>query len=80
LALDGFFPLARRSGGMAGRIRSWLRLAWPFVGTGYLAYLALQPPAARYVGAVGLAVVTPLLAGWITGRLFGVGPWADGPD
>lgn len=63
---------------MFARIRSWLRLAWPFVGSLYLAYLALQAPPVRYVGVIGLAVVTPLLAGWIAGRLFGVGPWADG--
>ena len=62
---------------MSPEVRSWLRRAWPFVGSLYLVYLALQPPPARYVGILGLVVVTPLLAGWVAGRVFGVGPWAD---
>jgi len=40
--------------------------------------LALQAPPVRYVGVGGLLVVTPLLFGWTVGRLFGIGPWADG--
>jgi hypothetical protein len=62
---------------MFGTIRSWLRLAWPFVGTAYLCYLALQAPPIRYVGVIGLVFVVPLLVGWIAGRVFDVGPWAD---
>lgn len=59
------------------KVRSSLRRAWPFVGSLYLVYLALQRPPVRYVGIVGLAVVVPLLVGWIAGRVFDVGPWAD---
>jgi hypothetical protein len=59
------------------RFRSVARTAWPILGSVYLLYLALQPPPARYVGIVGLAVVAPLLAGWALGRLAGIGPWAD---
>ena len=62
---------------MLDRLRSFLHDAWPFVGAAYLSYLALRPPPVRYVGVGGLVVVTPLLLGWIVGRLFGVGPWAD---
>lgn len=65
---------------MLAKVRSWLRLAWPFVGSLYLAYLALQAPPVRWVGVIGLVFVLPLLAGWIAGRAFGVGPWADGPE
>ncbi|TKR28013.1 hypothetical protein [Natronomonas salsuginis] len=61
---------------MLGSVRSILSAAWPFVGSAYLLYLALQQPPVRYVGVIGLVVVTPLLAGWTVGRLFGVGPWA----
>lgn len=63
---------------MLDRLRSFLHDAWPFVGAAYLSYLALRPPPVRYVGVGGLVVVTPLLLGWTVGRLFGVGPWADG--
>lgn len=63
---------------MLDRVRSLLGDAWPFIGSIYLLYLALQPPPVRYVGAGGLAIVTPLLIGWSVGRLFGVGPWASG--
>jgi hypothetical protein len=63
---------------MLNRIRSGLRAAWPLFGSAYLLYLALQEPPVRYVGIGGLAVVTPLLFGWMLGRLFGIGPWADG--
>lgn len=62
---------------MLAKVRSWLRLAWPFVGSFYLVYLAVQAPPVRYVGVVGLVFVVPLLVGWIAGHLFGVGPWAD---
>lgn len=74
--LDTFMGLARGREGMFQKLGSWLRLAWPFVGSAYLLYLALQAPPVRYVGVVGLVVVTPLLAGWLAGRLLGVGPWA----
>lgn len=60
-------------------VRSFLSAAWPFVGSVYLLYLALQPPPTRYVGVIGLVIVTPLLAGWLVGRLFGIGPWAIPP-
>ncbi len=62
---------------MAASLRDWLRSMWPIVGTIYLGYLAMQAPPVRYVGIGGLVVVTPLLAGWIVGRVFGVGPWSD---
>ena len=39
--------------------RSNLRRLWPLVGTLYLIYLALQPPPARYVGVLCLAIVAP---------------------
>ena len=57
--------------------RSNLRRLWPLVGTLYLVYLALQPPPARYVGLLCLAVVAPVAAGWFAGNALGVGPWAD---
>jgi hypothetical protein len=58
--------------------RAWelVRAAWPFVGWAYLVHVALQPPPARYVGIVGVAIVTPLLLGWTAGKLLGIGPWA----
>ena len=59
------------------KVRSSLRRAWPFVGSLYLVYLALQPPPARWVGMLGVSIVAPLLAGWVAGRVLGVGPWAD---
>lgn len=62
---------------MFAKVRSWLRLAWPFVGSLYLGYLAVQAPPIRYVGVIGLCFVLPLLAGWIAGRIWDVGPWAD---
>lgn len=65
---------------MLATVRSLLRRSWPLVGTLYLAHLALQSPPVRYVGVVGLAVVAPLLAGWVAGRVLGVGPWAEVPD
>lgn len=67
---------------MPATVRSALRDAWPVVGTLYLGYLALQPPPGRYVGVGGLVLVAPLLAGWVAGRVFGVGPWSgsDGAD
>lgn len=68
--------LPERGFGMFERVRSLLRAAWPLLGSAYLLYLALQPPPVRYVGAVGLVIVTPLLIGWAVGRLFGIGPWA----
>jgi hypothetical protein len=73
---DTLFAVALRAARMNPEVRSVLRRAWPFVGSLYLVYLALQPPPVRYVGVVGLAVVTPLLAGWVAGSVFGVGPWA----
>ena len=57
--------------------RSNLRRLWPLVGTLYLVYLALQPPPARYVGLLCLAVVAPVAPGWFAGNALGVGPWAD---
>ena len=57
--------------------RSNLRRLWPLVGTLYLVYLAFQPPPARYVGLLCLAVVAPVAAGWFAGNALGVGPWAD---
>lgn len=65
---------------MLDSLRSILRAAWPFAGAAYLLYLALQQPPVRYVGLGGLLVVTPLLVGWIIGRLFGIGPWARPED
>ena len=65
---------------MLAKVRSWLRVAWPFVGSLYLGYLALQAPPVRYVGVIGLVFVVPLLVGWVVGRVLGVGPWADDPD
>jgi hypothetical protein len=62
---------------MLGRARDLARTLWPFVGFGYLLYLATRPPPGRYVGLVGAAIVGPLLAGWVLGTQFGVGPWAD---
>lgn len=61
---------------MRERVWSLLRDAWPFLGWIYLVYLAVQPPPVRYVGIGGAVIVTPLLIGWVLGRLFGVGPWA----
>ena len=61
---------------MLERIRPLISAAWPFVGSAYLLYLALQAPPVRYVGIGGLVIVTPLLFGWTVGRLFGIGPWA----
>lgn len=63
-------------GRMVESLSKLARTAWPFVGSLYLLYLAVQTPPARYVGLIGLAVVTPLLAGWVAGRLFDFGPWA----
>jgi hypothetical protein len=48
------------------------------VGILYLAYLASQPPPARWVGLVCLLIVAPLAVGWVLGRVAGIGPWADG--
>jgi hypothetical protein len=48
----------------------------PVVGVAYLAYLASQPPPARWVGLGCLAVVAPFAAGWLLGK-FGVGPWSE---
>ncbi|MFQ3319231.1 MAG: hypothetical protein ACI8UR_002116 [Natronomonas sp.] len=62
---------------MFEQARSLGRTLWPLVGTAYLIYLAIQAPPARYVGLIGLLMVTPLLVGWGVGSLFGVGPWAD---
>ena len=55
---------------------SLLQRALPTVGTLYLVYLALQPPPVRWVGIACLAVVLPVIAGWVLGNVFGVGPWA----
>jgi hypothetical protein len=49
----------------------------PVVGVAYLAFLASQPPPARWVGLACLAVVAPFAVGWALGRFAGVGPWAD---
>lgn len=62
---------------MLERARSLIGAAWPFIGSLYLLYLALQQPPVRYVGIGGLLIVTPLLLGWTIGRLFGIGPWAQ---
>lgn len=64
--------------GMSATARETLGWLWPLVGTAYLVYLALQPPPVRWVGVICLVVVVPLLAGWVLGRVVGVGPWADG--
>ena len=45
-------------------------------GTLYLVYLAFQSPPARWVGIACLAIVVPLLVGWLLGNVAGVGPWA----
>jgi len=57
-------------------LSSLLSRSLPVIGTLYLVYLALQPPPVRYVGIACLAVVTPFLAGWVLGNVFGIGPWA----
>jgi hypothetical protein len=62
---------------MSATARSRLGWLWPLLGTTYLVYLALRPPPVRYVGLLCLVVVTPLLAGWLAGELFAVGPWTD---
>ena len=49
----------------------------PVLGTVYLFYLVSQPPPARWVGLVCLAVVAPFAVGWALGRFAGVGPWAE---
>lgn len=78
---DTLFAGAPRRTGMLGQARTLARAAWPFVGSLYLLYLAVQAPPVRYVGLVGLACVVPLIIGWVAGRLFDVGPWAnDAPD
>jgi hypothetical protein len=51
--------------------------AVPVLGTIYLVYLATQPPPARWVGLGCLVVLAPFVAGWLAGRVWGVGPWAD---
>ena len=48
----------------------------PVLGTLYLVYLASQPPPARWVGLVCLAILAPFAVGWALGRFAGVGPWA----
>ncbi|MFC7027979.1 hypothetical protein ACFQJ5_10870 [Halomicroarcula sp. GCM10025324] len=60
--LDGITALSRR--------------VLPLVGTVYLCYLVTQPPPARWVGLVCLAVLAPFAVGWAAGRFFDVGPWA----
>jgi len=55
---------------------SLLWRALPLLGTVYLVSLALQPPPAKWVGIACLAVLAPLFAGWIAGRVAGAGPWA----
>lgn len=62
---------------MAAESRSVLARLLPVAGTAYLVFLATQPPPARWVGIGCLAVLTPFLAGWVLGNLFGVGPWSD---
>ncbi|WP_226012054.1 hypothetical protein [Halomicrobium salinisoli] len=52
------------------------RLLLP-VGLLYLAYLASQPPPARWVGLGCLAVLAPFVIGWLLGTVAGVGPWAE---
>lgn len=67
------------TGGMRSTLAavpSLLSRSLPLIGTLYLAYLAIQPPPVRYVGIACLAVVTPFLAGWVLGNVFGIGPWA----
>jgi hypothetical protein len=54
---------------------SLLKRATPALGTLYLIYLALQPPPLRYLGLFCLAIVTPLIVGWVLGHVFGIGPW-----
>lgn len=65
---------------MFATARSLLEQSWPVLGSLYLLYLALQAPPIRYVGVVGLMVVTPLLVGWVVGATLGMGPWADAGD
>jgi len=62
---------------MTGENRSILAKLLVPAGTLYLVSLALQPPPARWVGLGCLAVVVPLLVGWLLGNVAGVGPWAD---
>lgn len=62
---------------MAAESRSVLARLLPVAGTAYLVFLATQPPPARWIGIGCLAVLTPFLAGWVLGNLFGVGPWSD---
>ncbi|MFB6068883.1 MAG: hypothetical protein ABEJ90_03045 [Halobacterium sp.] len=49
----------------------------PFVGVAYLGYLASQPPPARWVGLGCLAILLPVLAGWLLGNVADIGPWAS---
>ncbi len=62
---------------MLDRLSSPTSKAVPVLGTLYLVYLASQPPPARWVGLACLAIIAPLAAGWLLGRVWGVGPWAD---
>ncbi|WP_225333201.1 hypothetical protein [Halomicrobium urmianum] len=62
---------------MASDNRSPLTKLLVPAGTLYLVWLALRPPPARWVGLACLAVVVPLVIGWLLGNLAGVGPWAD---
>jgi hypothetical protein len=56
---------------------SLLKRATPVLGTLYLLYLASRPPPLRWLGVACLAVVLPLIAGWLLGNLAGIGPWAE---
>jgi hypothetical protein len=61
---------------MAAEGGSVLARLLPVAGILYLAYLASQPPPARYVGIACLAILAPFVVGWVAGNVFGVGPWA----
>lgn len=58
----------------------FLQRSLPVIGTLYLVYLALQPPPLRWVGVICLAVLTPVLLGWVLGHVFGIGPWSSNSE
>jgi len=62
---------------MLDRLSSPTSKVVPVLGTLYLVYLASQPPPARWVGLGCLAIIAPLAAGWLLGRVAGIGPWAE---
>lgn len=62
---------------MLDRLSSPSSAVVPVLGTLYLLYLVTQPPPARWVGLGCLVVLVPFGLGWLAGRVWNVGPWAD---